>query len=65
MRQVVDSNKFFEVLGYELRTVIADDSRPDTGMFFDGFCDYQFDIELLHCLPNLPMNDVTAEPVED
>jgi len=59
------SNEVFEVFGDELRSVVRDDSGCHAGVFFASGLENDFDIDLLHFFTNVPMDDTSAESIED
>ncbi len=65
MRHAVQANERLEILGDELRAIVADDARLLTWVFLQGPLDDRFHVDLFHLLANLPVHDVAAVTVQD
>src|SRR5438067_111286 len=64
MRHAADANEFLEVLREKLRTVVGDDARPGIGKLLQSALKNNFDLLLFHRLPDLPVHDVAARPIQ-
>jgi hypothetical protein len=60
-----DADEFFEVLGDELGSVVADDAWVFAGELFSGALQDGFHVDFLHFFANLPVDDEAAVAVED
>jgi hypothetical protein len=60
-----NADKFFEVLGDELGSVVADDAWVFAGELFAGALQDGFHVDFLHFVANLPVDDEAAVAVED
>ncbi len=60
-----DADELLEVLGDELRTVVADDAWPGVGVGFAGALDDGFHVGFLHFLADFPVDDEAAAAVEE
>ena len=60
-----DADELLEVLGDELRSVVADDPRRGAGELFAGALDDGFHVAFLHFLADFPVDDEAAAAVED
>ena len=60
-----DAYELFEVSGDELGAVIRDDLRSCIEVLFPASLDNRFDIDLLHFLPDCPMNNLARTTVQD
>jgi hypothetical protein len=59
-----DADELLEVTGYELRAIVTNDPGIDFRVPFAGALNDGFDVSLPHVGPDLPVNDGTAEAVE-
>ena len=59
------TNKLLKVLGNELWAIVGDDSWSGLGELFAGPLEDGFDVGFLHFFADFPVNDVSAEAVED
>jgi hypothetical protein len=57
-------DELLEVPGDELRAVVRDDPRAAVGVTVAGPLDDRLDVGLGHRLPDLPVDDESAVPVE-
>ena len=64
MRHPHQSDEISEVASDELWTVVGDNARPRVGKYFLRALDDYLDVGLGHRLANLPVNDESAEAVE-
>src|SRR6266404_6267275 len=60
-----DADELFEVLGDELRPVVADDAWARLGKLFAGPQDDGLHVAFLHILADVPVDDEAAIAVED
>lgn len=60
-----DADEFFEILGDELGSVVADDAWRDAGEFFTGALDDDFHVRFLHFFANFVMNGEATAAVQD
>ena len=65
VRHAANADKLLEVLGDELRAVVADDPRRLVGELFTGPLEDRLDVLLGHRLTDFPMHDVTAVTVQN
>src|SRR5215510_10302815 len=65
MRHTRDTNELLEILGDELRPVVADDARMFAGELFAGPLKDGLDIDFLHFFADFEVDDESAEAVED
>ena len=61
MRHAADADKLLEILGDELRAVVADDPRRLAGKLFAGALEDRLDIQFGHLLADFPVHDVSAD----
>ena len=60
-----DADELLEVLGDELRAIVADDARPGVGVSLAGALENGFHVDFLHFLADFPVNDEAAAAIED
>jgi hypothetical protein len=60
-----DADEFFEVLGDELGSVVADDAWVFAGELFSGALQDRFHVDFLHFFANLPVDEEAAVAVEN
>ncbi len=60
-----DADELLEVLGDELRTVVADDAWPGVWIGFAGALDDGFHVAFLHFVADFPMDNEAATTVEE
>jgi len=60
-----DADELLEVLGDELRPVVADEAWPFARILLAGALQNGFHVDFLHFLADFPVDDVAAEAVED
>src|SRR4051794_26552284 len=65
MGHAADADELLEVLGEELRAVVADEARRGAGELFAAALDDGLHVGFLHFLADFPVNDETAAPVKD
>jgi hypothetical protein len=65
MGHAADPDELLEVPGDKLRPVVGDDPGTGVGKLFPRSLDDGLDIERFHRLANLPVNEVSAAPVQD
>lgn len=59
------SNELLEDPGDELRPIVRDDPGPRVRVLLPGPVQDDPDVRLCHRLPDVPVNDVPAETVQD
>ena len=64
MCQAVFANECLEVIGDELRAIVADDSMCHSEVLFSPFGNDHFDVKFLHRLTQFPVDDVATESIE-
>ena len=64
MGEAGDTDKFLEILGNELWSVVGDDARIDARELLEGALSDALDIALGHRLADLPVHDGPAEAIE-
>ena len=57
--------ELFEILGYELWAIVADDARPSCRALLFGPLYDQLHIRLFHALADLPMDHIAAIAVQN
>ena len=65
MRHAGQPDKFLEVLGNELRTVVRDDPGPGSRKLLLGPPEDDFNIRFQHPLPDLPVRYETAAAIQN
>lgn len=60
-----NSNKLLEILGNELRSIVGDDARSDIGMELASTLQDGFHVDFLHFFADFPVDDESAEAIED
>src|SRR5580658_2413980 len=65
MAGLPEPNEFLEVLGDELRPVVANDPGPGLRMLFARLLQHDLGVGFLHRLAYFPMHDITAGPVQN
>jgi hypothetical protein len=64
MAHAADANELLEVLGDELRAIVANEARPTPGKCLSRSLQDDLDIRFLHAPPQLPVDDVPATTVQ-
>ena len=65
MRHARDANELLEIASDELRAVVGDDSRLRFRVLLLGSLQNHFDVGFSHGLPEIPMHEETAEPIQN
>lgn len=65
MRQLSQPDKFLEVFGDKLGSVVADDSRTRDGELFQGGLENDFDLCFGHGSADFPVDDVATGAIND
>ena len=66
MRHATDENILFEVFCNELRSIIANNTRLDVGVFFASPLQYDFDVHFEHLLAkNTPTSSLVLLVIMD
>ena len=65
MRHARDADELLEIASDELRAVVGDDSRLRFRVLLLGSLQNHFDVGFSHGLPEIPMHEETAEPIQN
>src|SRR5205823_3732293 len=65
VRHAGEADEFLEIAGDELRTIVGDDPRVSLGKEFFIPLQDQFNVGFSHGGPDVPVNDATAEAIEN
>lgn len=64
MSDACQADELFEVMGDELRAIVADNARFFAGILLQGFLQDDFNVLFGHGLAQFPVDDEPAGPVE-
>src|SRR5258708_5803128 len=65
MTGLPEPDELLEVLGNELRPVVADDPWPRLGVLLPRSLQHDLGVAFLHRLPEVPLDEIAAGAVQD
>src|SRR5947207_14245450 len=65
VRHARDANELLEIASDELRAVVGDDSRLRFRVLLLSSLQNHFEVGFSHGLPEIPMHEETAEPIQN